>query len=213
MAENQDSPRPDAINRFLDFLKESELSCESNGPMNKKTFVCIDAVKAHLAARGAEKLKDILDALFEGKDTPDCGTILSSDASYVAVLCVLLKINKGRSIGGFIRRDLSDNFLRPHRESRPKELPDGISYEEFRAAQWMFNVPPFTKAMIRDFDKEIILPITKKTFRGRGGSAEIYEIQIHACCNKFHGDIQGNARKMCYQNLVMNCLLLYSARY
>ena len=210
MAETQDSPRPDAISRFMEFLGENEIFCESNGTKNEKKFVCIDAVRAHLEARDCEKLLDILEALFDGADMPDHGTIISS---HVAMLCILININKGAFITDFIRAGWSDDRLPQYSKSADETFPEANFYEQFWAAQWMFRVAHFTRNIDIKFKKDIILPITKKRLLGHGGSADIYEIQIHACCNKFYDDSQGNPRKMCYQKLVRDHLLLHAIRY
>jgi hypothetical protein len=227
----QDQPLDPAIEDFLGFLNKNELSCEnyelsgesnelscvSNGPK----FVCINAVRTHLDGERNDctPLEKLLRGLYRGADEkPKAETILFPETeSYVAILCILTTLGKGHLIHHFVTQSLHDGHL-PLRgpPNEPFPLNTGYSdlYKEFCCRQWMFCVPHFTKAKENIFDKNRILPITKKTLVGvGGGSAEVYEIRIHACYNRFHDDGRGSPRKKCPSTSVRNCRPLRAARY
>jgi hypothetical protein len=210
-AQAQAPPPADATMEFLDFLDNNELSCGSNGPK----FVCINAVRTHLAGPRPDYkiLKRLLHALFVDRDKPDAQTILDN---HVAMLCILTKLRKGAFIYHFVRHGLCDKNLPYTSKSPPQGFPPDTEndkfYEEFCQKQWMFCVPDFPRGFVRDFVNDWILPITKKTPQGGGGSAKVFKIQIHPCYNKFHNP-QSNTPGSCPTPLVRNYRLLCAARH
>jgi len=188
---SQGSPEPRAISEFNEFLKNKELQSQIKP---KKSFVCITAVKEYLGKQHRLKLGALLDALYPKEDNFHLTKEILAD--YTAVLCILMKINKGQHLKSFVRQDFRDKQLPFTQLTKPINFPsdskDAKFYEDFCKAQWAFLPVQFKENMEKDWDNQRILPITLMEERGSGGSGSVSRIEIHGCYNFLHGDKDGD---------------------
>jgi len=213
-------PHAGVVESFVRFLRNRELeSCEGKETGQtagvKHRFVCVTAVREYLEGDSEEHepLQELLDKMCQpnADQKPFHEDILSSKTPYIAMLCILTCIGKGNYINDFVTAGLDDGKLPLDPISPPPDFPDTCStgkhdfFQKFCDTQWMFCVPHFTMSMHKRYKSDLRLPITKKTQIGSGGSeAELHEIVIHACYNKFHREGQDRPRKKCFSTSVRN---------
>ncbi|CAG8952521.1 hypothetical protein HYFRA_00009625 [Hymenoscyphus fraxineus] len=146
-------------------------------------FTPISAVTSHLEEDG--RLEDILDALFQPDGGPEADILLPN---YVAIFCILIEIGKGTAIEHFVRQGLNDKHLPFDPQHAPADFPpdtsDGTFYQRFCEMQWRFCVPDFERGVERVFHNRSLLPIVKKRAVAEGGSAKLFEIEVHSSYNK-----------------------------
>ncbi|TVY55320.1 Aurora kinase A [Lachnellula cervina] len=156
-------------------------------PPSTRLFMVMNEVQSYLTDNNHQKLKGIIDVLFEDSD----GVILTDIIpDYVAVFCILLKINKGHYIKHFTRYGpLSDAKLPFDSRTPPQYWPLGDSDQDFLAKfcehQWTFctpSLPPATSD--KYFDSKTVLPITFKKTLQSGSSANLSLIHIHPRYNR-----------------------------
>ncbi|CZR54400.1 uncharacterized protein PAC_04284 [Phialocephala subalpina] len=154
----------------------------------RKAFIPIPDAKAHLAYQG--RVDDILLEITGSTISPiDAETILSE---YVAVLCILIEIEKGAAISEFVRRGWNDHQLPcgPNVDDLGFPFRDGDLHQKFCHVQMKFCVPDFSRNMHGDFDETRILPISRKRkISDHGGGATLYEVRVHGIYNKLHTDV------------------------
>jgi hypothetical protein len=182
----QAPPNGPALDEFYACLERSQVESICDG----KPFFCINAVKKYLAENDGQQLGDILYHIFKTVGQHSYKAILDR---HVAMFCILIKIREGPAIKHFVREDLCDERLPLNPKSKDQSFPPHIGYESFCNMQWMFCAPYFTRDMDKNLDRyqtSRILPISKKTSLGGGGTAELHKIEIHGCYHDFHDKLQ-----------------------
>jgi hypothetical protein len=184
---SQGSPEADPISDFKEFLQKSELQSQIEP---KESFVCITAVRIYLGQHACQQLMAILDTLYPKDDNTHCCKEILDDCT--AVLCTLMKINKGRHIKRFTETlTLNDGHLPFDPSAKPKNFPKDSEtqfYVEFCKRQWMFVAVPFTENMGKHLESpNRLIPITQMGEPARGGSGSVSRIEIHGCYNLLHG--------------------------
>lgn len=120
--------------------------------------------------------------------------------NYSRVFCLLIIIGHGRFINEFVKHNIHDKRLPllPHEQNIfPITTSDSSFFDKFCQEQWQFCVPKLHNAdIVRGFDHpETILPIRRKRTLGEGGSATVYEIEVHESYNRL--DVVGLPYLVC----------------
>ncbi|TVY91861.1 Serine/threonine-protein kinase [Lachnellula willkommii] len=175
------------IHSWMDRRYTYEVFDPEKSPPSTRPFMVLKEVQSYLTDNHHQKLKGIIDVLFEDSD----GFILTDIIpDYVAVFCILLQISKGHYIKHFTRYgSLSDAKLPFDPRTPPQYWPLGDSDQDFLAQfcerQWAFctpSLPPATSD--KYFDSKTVLPITFKKTLQSGSSANLSLIHIHPWYNK-----------------------------
>jgi hypothetical protein len=181
---SQEQPDHDpAIQGFLQCVVNNLTAGYGNPTTDEtKEFVPIKVVEKYLAENDCRKLNNILAALFRGPVPPVDAVPIIRD--YLRVICILLRIGKGRYICYFTSYDdLSDKKLPFDPEDRRRRFPQASDdfYLQFCAEQWKFCVPVL-RYNVTDLrlESDTILPIIHKRKLNTGGSAVLHQITLHA---------------------------------
>lgn len=174
------------IQGFLQHVKNILTTSYSNPTTDEtREFVPIKLIDKYLAEDDCRKLNSILAALFPGPVPPVDAVHIIRD--YLRVICILLRIGKGRYIHHFTSYDaLSDKHLPFDPDDRRKRFPQASDdfYIRFCAEQWKFCVPVL-RYNVTDLclESDTILPIIHKQKLNAdtaGGSAILHQITLHA---------------------------------
>jgi hypothetical protein len=167
---------------FRDFLKKERVTGEHTDEIID--FVPAGEIKAYLCEGG--RLKEILAALF-GSDKYNGWEADQIIHFFSVVFAILVSINKGHHILGFLEHDsLRDNHL-PF-AARPPRFPEAF-FDAFSNAQPRFWAATFTERSLHVFEDERRLPYLekKRVSVNEGGSADVYRVRIHPNHNELHG--------------------------
>ncbi|RFU28626.1 hypothetical protein B7463_g7721, partial [Scytalidium lignicola] len=184
MGRDEALPQPDHDPRIQGFLEHvrSKLTTSYSNPTTDETreFVPITFVEKYLAGNDYRKLNEILAALFPGLVPPVDSAHIIRD--YLRVICILLRIGKGRYIHYFTSYDgLSDKNLPFDPDDRRRSFPQSADdfYLRFCKEQWTFCVPILHNVTDLRLESDRILPIIHKEKLNTGGSAVLHRIILH----------------------------------
>lgn len=144
-------------------------------------FIPISEVQAFFHSPG--KTSELLKVLFDEEESrPRSQTVRNY---YILVFCILIAIGRGRQIQHFLRHDhLQDSklpfFQKPEHFGHDSTCSPDDFFEDFERMQWRFCVPVLDRERtFRDFDHRTIMPFLKKQRIGGGGSATVYQVEVH----------------------------------
>ena len=188
-----------SIQRFLEWQRTSSRR-GTLGPKEEKTGHYIPRSALHAYFHSHSKVKEILTDLLPGQYV---------DASYVWNhyrwgFAILLSINEGSYIREFVEHsELQDSRL-PFPETPPKGFPassDNKLFASFYNQQWIYHPLDLRYRMRGQIPENVILPIQVQEKLGRGGSANVYKIEVDEEYNKLgHQVCTARSRKI-LQNL------------
>lgn len=145
------------------------------------TFLPPDKLSEYLD----HNLERMLSEIYKGDENGIHYKQISS--GYSAVFCILLRIGQIKFLQRFLDEDtLKDIHLPLNPEQKPTKFPidthDSDFYEKFCAEQWRF-CPPLMEPIIKNFEKDRILPFESKELIAEGGSAYVYKISVYPYYN------------------------------
>lgn len=173
------------VQAFCDWLKKDRVTGSQDDHEELQDFVPSGEVAAYLKGNGV--LKDILAALYPSQDHRDSAKEIVNRFS--KVFAILISIGYGGQILNFLPHDsLSDGRL-PF-ETRPLKFPrdpyetdhygPGSFFGRFQAEQPRFCAQIMAAGAFSSIEPQQRMPFLEKTLVGRGGSAHVFRIKVHA---------------------------------
>jgi hypothetical protein len=168
---------------FYRWLKDNS---KSSGCPGDSPFLPHDLLSDHLESNGYEVLNTLLGAIYQGQNVPISAKGVVS--AYSNIFCILICIGKPESLPVFMScDDLNDQHLPFKLYDRPSQFPFDPTapefFEDFCQEQWRFCPPTIDANCNRRFEKNYVLPFTKKTQIAEGANATISTIEIYPWYN------------------------------
>ncbi|KAF2116786.1 hypothetical protein BDV96DRAFT_34877 [Lophiotrema nucula] len=177
--QHQSDPYRRALDDYDQWIRQKRIEGFSSDGQ-RQDFVPLSALTGYLKRTG--HVKELLKAVTNTHNSVHAETVRDESPR---VFTILLRIGKGSWIDHFSShpRDLSDRAL-PFPEQKPGVLSgfDDESYKKLRAEQWSLCSPVLTPQDFRygfPLFPEEILPFVTVRRINKGGSAELFEIEIH----------------------------------
>jgi hypothetical protein len=173
-------------------------------------FMPQNALKQYLSQKN--RLRDLLKALFDPEDPPAIVSPKSILTNCISVFAILMRIQKGRYIGEFLRyRELFDRQL-PFL-TRPTAFPslsnDDRFFSDFYKEQWRFCAHTFADGEVDiRISESCILPVLAKESLEDGGTADLYKVALHTDYDKLQSlpeDLEGVSTSLKVHIVIWRC--------
>lgn len=169
------------VQAFMTWLQRPRVTGAQDASLGLEDFVPISEITRHLRRYGL--LRELLSCLLPQEDVREVGSMILSN--YTIVFAILVHIGRPRQIVNFLPHDMLCDTKLPF-EHRPSQFPldpfddDRNSFfGHFQAVQPRFCPKNLIRGTLNVRDEQR-MPFLEKSFIGRGASAKVYKIKVHA---------------------------------